>query len=362
MDVAPHPHIGLQTVTWLLDGEVVHNDSLGYESVLRPGGVNVMTSGDGIAHAEETPRDNTGRLNGVQLWTALPDEDRHGPPDFVQVREVPFLESAAGIVQVFAGTLAATTSPAPHYSDHRGHTQLLVQLTQPRFDLAAHGLQVGNNLLRAYIELGMLPEARKLLEQLYAQQRPDWREHLMHWEQKLDERIEALRGSDRAAGTGGDETRTSPSGRAGCWASMPCCRTRRPSSPRIHFVCGSGEAAEGSGGKVISQPTNELGRLSRALPMFLAEEIYLRTNARTAFLLPWMKQGGFILSAQPWTRHSCRRITRRRTSSCSCTSTRAVTPWLLNVRIENMQRNATPVVFERAFGLTTAGAGCDGRC
>ena len=51
MDVAPHPHIGLQTVTWLLEGEVVHDDSLGHESVLRPGGVNVMTSGGGIAHA-----------------------------------------------------------------------------------------------------------------------------------------------------------------------------------------------------------------------------------------------------------------------------------------------------------------------
>ena len=73
MDVAPHPHIGLQTVTWLHEGEVVHHDSLGYESVLRPGGVNVMTSGDGIAHAEQTPRDNSGRLNGVQLWTALPE-------------------------------------------------------------------------------------------------------------------------------------------------------------------------------------------------------------------------------------------------------------------------------------------------
>ena len=74
MDVAPHPHIGLQTVTWLLAGEVVHDDSLGSEAVLRPNGVNVMTSGGGIAHAEQTPRDHTGRLNGVQLWTALPDQ------------------------------------------------------------------------------------------------------------------------------------------------------------------------------------------------------------------------------------------------------------------------------------------------
>ena len=78
MDVAPHPHIGLQTVSWLLEGEIAHDDSLGSASLLRPGGVNVMTSGDGIAHAEQTPRDHTGRLNGVQLWTALPDAVRRG--------------------------------------------------------------------------------------------------------------------------------------------------------------------------------------------------------------------------------------------------------------------------------------------
>lgn len=116
MDVAPHPHIGLQTVTWLLDGEVVHNDSLGCESILRPGGVNVMTSGRGIAHAEETPRDNSGRLNGVQLWTALPDGERHREPGFAHVGEVPTLESPGGIVRIFAGTLGDETAASPHYS------------------------------------------------------------------------------------------------------------------------------------------------------------------------------------------------------------------------------------------------------
>jgi len=120
MDVAPHPHIGLQTVTWLHEGEVVHHDSLGYESVLRPGGLNVMTSGDGIAHAEQTPRDNSGRLSGVQLWTALPEAIRHSAAHFVQIKEVPLAESAAGIVQVFAGTLDGMTSPAPYYSEILG--------------------------------------------------------------------------------------------------------------------------------------------------------------------------------------------------------------------------------------------------
>lgn len=116
MDVAPHPHIGLQTVTWLLEGEVAHGDSLGCEALARPGAVNVMTSGDGIAHAEWTPSANTGRLNGVQLWLALPDEHRRTAADFQHVPEVPVADVACGQVSVFAGTLAGVTSPARHHS------------------------------------------------------------------------------------------------------------------------------------------------------------------------------------------------------------------------------------------------------
>ena len=117
MDVAPHPHIGLQTVTWLLDGEVVHDDSLQQEALLRPGGLNVMTSGDAIAHAERTPDTNSGRLNGVQLWTALPDRDRHGPPSFQHLSEVPTLDFVGGIARLFSGTLGSAISPARHFSD-----------------------------------------------------------------------------------------------------------------------------------------------------------------------------------------------------------------------------------------------------
>ena len=131
MDVAPHPHIGLQTITWLHAGEVAHDDSLGFESILRPGGVNVMTSGSGIAHAERTPRDHTGKLDGVQLWTALPDRHRRIDPGFAHVAEVPRLEWASGVVQVFAGELAGASSPAPIYSPLLGADLRI----HPRHDL-----------------------------------------------------------------------------------------------------------------------------------------------------------------------------------------------------------------------------------
>jgi quercetin 2,3-dioxygenase len=116
MDVASHPHIGLQTVTWLLDGEILHDDSLGCESVARPGGVNVMTAGSGIAHAEQTPKVNSHRLDGVQLWVALPDAYRNIAAAFQAVERVPLIEQPGGIVQVFAGSLVGAVSPAVHYS------------------------------------------------------------------------------------------------------------------------------------------------------------------------------------------------------------------------------------------------------
>ncbi len=117
MDVAPHPHTGLQTVTWLLDGEVLHNDSLGSEALARPGDVNVMTAGSGIAHAEETPASNTGRLNGLQLWVALPEARRHTDPSFQHVNSVAMAEPRGALVKVFAGSLSGVTSAARYYSD-----------------------------------------------------------------------------------------------------------------------------------------------------------------------------------------------------------------------------------------------------
>jgi len=117
LDVAPHPHIGLQTVSWLLQGEIVHKDSLGSEALLRPGGVNVMTAGGAIAHSEETPPKNSGLLNGVQLWVALPDADRHGAASFQHVEEVPVVEQTGGTVSVFAGSMIGCSSAAKHFSE-----------------------------------------------------------------------------------------------------------------------------------------------------------------------------------------------------------------------------------------------------
>lgn len=116
MDVAPHPHIGLQTVSWLLEGEVVHNDSLGKAGLGSAGTLNLMTAGSGIAHTEETPPQNSGRLWGVQLWVALPRSARETEPGFEQHSSLPVVQLAGGQATVVMGELGGVHSPAQTFS------------------------------------------------------------------------------------------------------------------------------------------------------------------------------------------------------------------------------------------------------
>lgn len=110
MDVPPHPHTGLQTVSWLFEGEVEHRDSAGVHAMVRPGEVNLMTSGKGIAHSEvSTP--TTTALHGVQLWVVLPEADRDLDREF-QHHAAPLVPLADGVEgRVFIGSLAGHTSP-----------------------------------------------------------------------------------------------------------------------------------------------------------------------------------------------------------------------------------------------------------
>jgi len=116
MAVPPHPHIGLQTVTWLFTGDVLHRDSLGSEQMIRPGQLNLMTSGGGIAHAEESPAQHDPQLHGVQLWVALPDASRFTEPAFEHHAELPFMGTDGLAVTVFMGCLTGTCSPATTFS------------------------------------------------------------------------------------------------------------------------------------------------------------------------------------------------------------------------------------------------------
>lgn len=123
VDVRPHPHIGLATVTYLFDGEIMHRDSLGTAMSIRPGELNLMTAGRGIVHSERTgaeERAHGARLFGIQAWAALPKSHEEGAPAFVHhgAGELPRITGDGKTVRVVMGTLYGARSPAafPHES------------------------------------------------------------------------------------------------------------------------------------------------------------------------------------------------------------------------------------------------------
>jgi len=136
-EVAPHPHMGLQTVTWLLSGELLHRDSLGTEQVVRPGELNLMTAGHGVAHSEERTGGAAGVLHGAQLWVAQPSATRDGPAAFAHHRDLPSVDLGHGATAtLLVGELAGAVSPARRDTAHvgadldlhRGHAVLPLQV------------------------------------------------------------------------------------------------------------------------------------------------------------------------------------------------------------------------------------------
>jgi redox-sensitive bicupin YhaK (pirin superfamily) len=118
MDVRPHPHIGLATVTVLFDGEILHRDSLGSSQIIRAGAVNWMSAGRGIVHSERSPqsaRDAGPHLHGLQIWVALPAEQEDGAPSFSHhaKESLPVLEDRGVTMTLLAGSAFGTAAPVP---------------------------------------------------------------------------------------------------------------------------------------------------------------------------------------------------------------------------------------------------------
>jgi redox-sensitive bicupin YhaK (pirin superfamily) len=122
LDIAPHPHIGLATVTYLFEGELMHRDSLGTIQPIRPGEINWMTAGSGIAHSERTPqemRPSGSKLFGIQSWVALPRRDEEAAPAFAhhEAEELPVVEGEGKRVRLIAGSLYGARSPVKTLSE-----------------------------------------------------------------------------------------------------------------------------------------------------------------------------------------------------------------------------------------------------
>lgn len=148
MDVPPHPHTGLQTVSWLFSGEIEHRDSIGSHAMVRPGELNLMTAGRGISHSEvSTP--NTALLHGMQLWVALPAAARFTKPSFEHY--VPDAKSIDGAeLRVFLGSLAGEVSPVDTFTPLLGAEIVLDAGATVRLDVDSsfeHGIIVDEGTL-----------------------------------------------------------------------------------------------------------------------------------------------------------------------------------------------------------------------
>ena len=119
MDVRPHPHIGLATVTWLFRGAIEHRDSLGSVSTIRPGQVNLMTAGRGIVHSERSPDTERGggELFGMQTWLALPDGEEECAPAFEAVDDLPIVEDGGARATVIMGSLWGRRAPVTTHAE-----------------------------------------------------------------------------------------------------------------------------------------------------------------------------------------------------------------------------------------------------
>lgn len=144
MRVGPHPHTGLQTFTWMIEGAVLHRDSLGYEQLIRPGQVNLMTAGQGISHAELSPEPRPPRLHLAQLWIALPATLRQMPPAFTHYPVLPQLQQEGFTATVLVGELLGRVSPVAVHSPLAG------------FDLTATAAATTQWPLRPDFEYGVL--------------------------------------------------------------------------------------------------------------------------------------------------------------------------------------------------------------
>lgn len=113
MNVGPHPHTGLSTFSWMIEGEVLHRDSMGSEQVLRAGQVNLMTAGHGISHSEESLSD---RIHLAQLWIALPDAERERPPSFQHFPELPRFSLGGFDATLLVGEMEGEQSPVPSFT------------------------------------------------------------------------------------------------------------------------------------------------------------------------------------------------------------------------------------------------------
>ena len=220
-----------------------------------------------------------------------------------------------------------------------GHLMELLEITAPRFDPEIHGLQVGNNLIKAHIDLGQIDAARAIIDQLYSLKRPDWNPNLANWDTEI-----AKLGISTVPPLQDDELKVAMLVMDGpVWL--------KPTSPatelfpakeidpvRVAFFGGSADVPTNSQ-RVELQLADARGRLSRAIPLFLAEQVEFHTDAHAQTLVSWITNisGGFVLAGAPWSdeqaAHSARQG-EQKADYVVCVHLKACNePWMAQIRL-----------------------------
>jgi len=181
-----------------------------------------------------------------------------------------------------------------------GHMVELLKLTLPHFDAAAHGLLVGNNLIKANVELGRLDHAQAILDQLYAQKRPDYQETLSYWDTEIAKaRVQQHNTEPVPQPSMGIVAFAGP-----IWLAQDSPAKKHLNADKaadaVAVVCLGSTTENPKVKRSEAQMPNAAGRLSRAVPLFLAEQIHLRTDAAGIVYQPWVSGRGFLVVGGPW--------------------------------------------------------------
>jgi tetratricopeptide (TPR) repeat protein len=239
---------------------------------------------------------------------------------------------------------------------NHGQLRSIIELCGPRFDASVHGLQVGNNLIKAYVDLKDPESARTILAQLTALNRPDWHKHLLYWDNEIDK----SQGKFGPVATPPKLevdilTLDDPIWARGVLGFESLLPATVQGAPRIVFFCASGNPGVKDGDPIMKQPTNELGRVTRALPMFLAEEIRLRCGVQTTFALPWISTGGFVLSAKPWAYRDLKAEKVRCDFVVMLHVDASTTPWRMRFSLLNGRDGSELKAWEEVLDVANSG-------
>lgn len=244
--------------------------------------------------AETTALERVAGLPGswrAQLWLARDALERNETDRAVQL----YREALSRMSPIPADALLQISGDL----GNRSQPSLLLELCAPHFDIKLHGIQVGTNLIKANLDLGRPADARRILDQLYAEQRPDWREALLEWEggiEQAERRTGPLSGRIEIEFMTLDQPLWAQ-GRLGFEALLPA---KDPEAFHTMFLVGSGQPPGPTETQPRVQQTNALGQVTRIIPLFLAEEVHLRTSARASTLLAVSPRSGVVLLGAPW--------------------------------------------------------------